>query len=89
MAKMIEIYRMAKKWRKKFKAPDVNVEELLDNLFADDFERLGFEVDCRHSFAEEYGSAACDSRELKRIRNQVYDIPLLVSAIYSQWRYFS
>ena len=56
---------------------------------ADDCAALGFEMDCGHAFAEKYGSAASDSNALDKIIDEVDDISLLGSAIYSQWRYFN
>lgn len=56
---------------------------------ADDFAALGFEMDCGHAFSERYGQAANTHEALGSIIDDVTDIPLLVSAIYSQWRYFN
>ena len=56
---------------------------------ADDCSALGFEMDCGHAFSEKYGNAANDSEALDKIIDSVDNIPLLGSAIYSQWRYFN
>lgn len=56
---------------------------------ADDCVALGFEMDCGHSFSEKYGQAANNHEALDSIIDDVTDIPLLGSAIYSQWRYFN
>lgn len=56
---------------------------------ADDCAALGFEMDCGHAFSERYGQAANNHEALDRIIDDVTDIPLLGSAIYSQWRYFN
>lgn len=46
-------------------------------------------MDCGHAFSEKYGNAANNHEALDRIIDEVTDIPLLGSAIYSQWRYFN
>lgn len=51
---------------------------------ADDCAALGFEMDCGHAFSEKYGNAANNHEALDRIIDDVTDIPLLGSAIYSQ-----
>lgn len=56
---------------------------------ADDCAALGFRMDCGHAFSEKYGNAASKSDELDKIIDDVTDIDLLGSAIYSQWRYFN
>ena len=42
-----------------------------------------------HAFSERYGQAANNHEALDSIIDDVTDIPLLGSAIYSQWRYFN
>ena len=54
-----------------------------------DCDALGFEMDCSHAFEEVYGSASYDSNYLKKVIDDVTDISLLGSAIYSRWRYFN
>ena len=56
---------------------------------ADDCAVLGFEMDCGHAFFEKYGTASSDSTELNKVIDNVNDVFLLGSAIYSQWRYFN
>ena len=56
---------------------------------ADDCASLGFKMDCVHAFSEKYGEASNKHEALARIIDEVTDIPLLGSAIYSQWRYFN
>ena len=56
---------------------------------ADECVALGFEMDCGHAFSERYGQAANNHEALDSIIDDVTDIPLLGSAIYSQWRYFN
>ncbi len=56
---------------------------------SDDCAALGFEMDCGHAFERVYGRAVFDNKALDQVIDGVTDIPLLGSAIYSRWRYFS
>lgn len=56
---------------------------------ADDCVALEFEMDCGHAFSEKYGDAGSNHESLNRIIDDIDDISLLSSAIYSQWRYFN
>lgn len=56
---------------------------------ADDCDALGYKMDCGDSFSERYGKAVSNYEELNRIIDDVNDIDLPGSAIYSQWRYFN
>lgn len=89
MADMKLIHDFAVKWFGKFRDKNTNYIELVDHYMADDCEALGFVMDCGHAFVEKYGNAASNCEALERIISQVTDIPLLGSAIYSQWRYFN
>lgn len=89
MAEMKQIHEFAAKWCDKFRDQNINYIELVDHYMADDCAALGFEMDCGHAFTEKYGDAASNSDALDRIIDDVDDIPLLGSAIYSQWRYFN
>lgn len=89
MADMKQIYEFAVKWCDKFRDQKTNYIELVDHYLADDCEALGFEMDCGHAFSEKYGDAASDNEALDKIIDDVDDIPLLGSAIYSRWRYFN
>lgn len=86
---MKQIREFAVKWYDKFRNKNINYIELVDHYMAGDCETLGFVMDCGHAFTEKYGDAASNSESLVRIIGQVTDIPLLGSAIYSQWRYFN
>ena len=46
-------------------------------------------MDCGHAFEEKYGNAVYDHEALKAVIDDITDIPLLGSAIYSRWRYFN
>ena len=83
------VHTFAEKWLEKFKDDNTNYIELVDHYFADDCSELGFEMDCGNAFSEKYGAAVNDSNALKQIIDTVDDIPLLGSAVYSQWRYFN
>lgn len=89
MADMKQIHDFAVKWCDKFRDQNINYIELVDHYMADDCDALGFEMDCGHAFSEKYGNAANNHEDLDRIIDDVTDIPLLGSAIYSQWRYFN
>ena len=89
MADMKQVHKFAIKWFKKFRDPNINYIELVDHWMADDCEELGFKMDCGKAFSKKYGQAVHDYRELERIINDITDIALLGSAIYSQWRYFN
>lgn len=83
------IHEFAKKWCDKFRDPKINYIELVDHFMADDCDALGFKMDCGRSFKERYGKAAHDYEALDRIIDEIEDIQLLGSAIYSMWRYFN
>lgn len=89
MADMKQIHDFAVKWCDKFCNQNINYIELVDHFMADDCAALGFEMDCGHAFSEKYGNAANNYEALDRIIDDVNDIPLLGSAIYSRWRYFN
>lgn len=89
MADMKQIHEFAVKWCDKFRDQKINYIELVDHYMADDCAALGFDMDCGRAFSEKYGNASNDSEALDRIIDDVDDIPLLGSAIYSQWRYFN
>lgn len=89
MADMKQVYDFAVKWCDKFRNPNINYIELVDHYMADDCDALGFMMDCGNAFSDKYGAAFNDHKELDKIINDVNDIDLLGSAVYSQWRYFN
>lgn len=89
MANKNQIHAFAMKWIDKFRDQKINYIELIDHYMADDCAALVFEIDCGHAFGEAYGNAVNNAEALDRIIDDVTDIPLLGSAIYSQWRYFN
>lgn len=84
-----QVHDFATKWTDKFRDQKINYIELVDHYMADDCEALGFQMDCGHAFLEKYGNAASKFDELNRVIDEITDISLLGSAIYSQWRYFN
>lgn len=84
-----QILEFARKWLDKFQNPNTNYIELVDHYMADDCAALGFKMDCGNAFAEKYGDAVNNCDALKQVIDEITDIPLLGSAIYSQWRYFN
>ena len=84
-----DVYNFAVKWNEKFRDPDIDYIELIDHYLADDCSVLGFEMDCGHAFEEKFEKAVYDARALDTIIENVNDISLLGSAIYSRWRYFN
>lgn len=89
MAEMKQIHDFAVKWIDKFRNQNINYIELVDHYMADDCDALGFEMDCGKAFEQVYGNAVYDQNELDKIIDDVTDISLLGSAIYSRWRYFN
>lgn len=86
---MRNIQAFCDKWIGKFTDENTNYLELIERYMGDECAELGFEMDCGHAFTEVYGEAATKHVALERIISQVDDIPLLGSAIFSQWRYFT
>lgn len=84
-----QVYDFAVKWCDKFRDQNINYIELVDHFMADDCEALGFEMDCGHAFENVYGDAVHNYEKLDKIIDDVTDIKLLGSAIYSRWRYFN
>ncbi len=89
MANHNSIHAFALKWHGKFNDTNTNYIELVDHYMADDCAALDFVMDCGSAFEKEYGRAVFDRKALEQIIEEVTDIPLLGSAIYSRWRYFN
>lgn len=85
----MNLKEFSQKWLGKFQDPNVNYIELVDHYFADDCEALGFIMDCGNSFSMRYGKAVSNVNELIKVIDEVNDIKLLGSALYSQWRYYN
>lgn len=89
MRTLKQVHDFAAKWIDKFRDQKINYFELVDRYMSDDCAALGFQMDCGHAFSEKYGNAASRYDELDKIIDDVTDIDLLGSAIYSRWRYFN
>ena len=89
MTDMKQIHAFAVKWSEKFRKEHINYIELVDHYMADDCEELDFKMDCGKAFEKLYGEASNNCRELDKVIEDVTDINLLGSAIYSRWRYFN
>lgn len=86
---MKKLHDFAVKWLGKFKNENINYIELVDNYLADDCSNLDFHMDCGNAFEAIYGNAVYDAGELEKVIDNISDIALLGSAIYSRWRYFN
>lgn len=89
MVDLKEINEFAINWGTKFLDQNINYKELVDCYLADDCDALGFEMDCGRAFSEKYGFAVNNYEDLKNIIDDVTEISLLGSAIYTRWRYFN
>jgi hypothetical protein len=89
VADMKQIQDFAVKWCDKFRDQNINYIELVDHWMADDCAALGFEMDYGHAFERVYGGAVHNCDELDKVIDNVTDIQLLGSSIYSRWRYFN
>ena len=83
------IRQFAAKWLERFNDADVPYIELVDHWMADDCRALGFEMDCGEAFCKDYPVSFHDCDALSEVIDQITDISLLGSAIYSKWRYFN
>ena len=79
----------SEKWIEKFMDPNINYLELVEHELGEDCFTLGFEMDCGRAFVEAYGDAFNDFETLEKVIDNVMDVYLLGSAIYSKWRYYN
>ena len=65
--------------------------DLFDSdTFPNDCRKLGFEMDCGHSFVETCGKEAwLYEKGLSSVIGKITDINVLGSALFSKWRYFN
>ena len=89
MAELKQIHEFACKWIEKFSDPNIKYIELVGHWMADDCRALGFIMDCGQAFSKRYGNAWGDPIILGKIIDEITDISLLGSAVFSQWRYFN
>ncbi len=84
------IQEFALKWLKIFKKPYVSIDEIQATTFGEECLNLEFKLDKGHGFSNAYSNQALkDWESLENIITEVTDIPLLGSAIFSQWRYWT
>ena len=58
--------------------------------FDNDCIKLGFKMDCGHSFIEAYGERSFNySKALNDVIDRIDNVQLLGSALFSQWRYYN
>ena len=80
-----DIYAFAKYYFNVFRNPKASNFQVEEG-FAEKCFSLGFEMDCGKSFIEKYPDAFRTAEELDKIIDDVDDVSLLGSAIFSQWR---
>lgn len=82
-----EIYSFAVKYHSLYVNPQTT-ERDVEEGFADQCFSFGFEMDCGNRFIETFSSNAFYKNEvLDKVIDDIDDIQLLGSAIFSQWRY--
>ena len=76
------------KWLKIFTEVPQNADFIFEEEMGNDCFALGFEMDCGHSFDREYskGEPLNHVETLSEVFNDVDDVELLGSAIFSNWR---
>ena len=85
------IHDFAAKWSPLFSNPETSAAELLNNEeFPDACFRFGFQMDAGSAFCDKYSEEAFnDVTYLKQIVEDISNIELLGSAIFSKWRYYN
>jgi len=88
MAANKEIHEFAIRWFEKYRNSSTKEYEVGEG-FGDGCFALGFEMDCGKAFEAEFPdtNALNDYEALDKIIEQVQDVSLLCSAIFSKWRY--
>lgn len=82
-----KVYDFAIKWLNKFKDKTLSYKEFTNNQMGKKCSELGFQVYCGHTFLEKYGKIN-NLENFKKIIEELEDINLLGSTIYSKWSYF-
>ena len=89
-SKKQQIHDFAVKWYKKFCTKNINYIQLVDHYLADDCEALGFEMcPANANFEKKYGRAVSHTTDFYKQLDEINDIPLLGSGIYSWWRFYN
>ena len=86
---MNKVHEFASKWIGRFCDEHLDYREIVGNAFMDDCIDLQFIMDCGHRFGDAYGKAVYNAGTLENVINKIDDVPLLGSAVFSQWRYFN
>lgn len=90
MATNKEIHEFAIRWFEKYRSSSTKEYEVEEG-FGDECFALGFEMDCGNAFEAAFPdtNASNDYKALDKIIEQVQDVSLLGSAIFSKWRYIT
>jgi hypothetical protein len=83
-----DVFEFTDKWLKIFTEVPQNANFLFEEEMGNDCLALGFEMDCGHSFDRAYSKGEPLNRveTLSEVINDVDDVYLLGSAIFSNWR---
>ncbi len=90
MAANKDVHEFAIRWVEKYRSSSTKEYEV-EESFGDECFALGFEMDCGNAFEDEFPdtNAFNDYKALDKIIEQVHDVSLLGSAIFSKWRYIT
>ncbi|MFA9396841.1 MAG: hypothetical protein ACERKV_01050 [Clostridiaceae bacterium] len=82
-----QIHKYAIKWFEKYQDSKTREREVEEH-FAEECFALGFEMDCGNSLEEAYPGKNIlnDYLQLDAVINQINDVKLLGTAIFSKWR---
>lgn len=81
------IQKFTSKYIELYSSSDTNEDDIM-NSFPEDCEKLGFIMDCGKMFEAMYGHKAfSDVEELKGIIDEIDEVMVLGSGIFSYWRY--
>lgn len=79
------------KWLEVLTNPNFQDFDYIENMkFPDECREQGFVMDCGKSFVEKYGEEVWNNPQLLQENiEQINDVIILGSGIFSQWRYYS
>lgn len=89
MSRLKYIHDFANRWYEKFGNPKTKFIDLVGRRMGEECKNLGFEMDIGKAFFSKYGNAVSNYIELNKVIDEIDDIDLLGSAIFSHWRYFN
>ena len=89
IADLSAIHAFAVKYRNIYLDPKTKEHDLdLEVHFADECFDLGFDMDCAKEFSDKYSNSAFSSTEgLLQVIDNIDDVQVLASGIFSKWRY--